>query len=110
QYAASIGQGLAVLLGIAGLFGNPMLVIIAVFVFLAASGEASHAQLRQVARGAIVADAMITKFEALSPQASVQDAVEALIRTTQKEFPVVDGGGRLRGVLTRDAMIRALKE
>src|SRR5581483_1537945 len=44
------------------------------------------------------------------PQASVQEAMEALIRTTQKEFPIVDGGGRLRGVLTRDAMIRALKE
>jgi Zn-dependent protease/CBS domain-containing protein len=110
QYAASIGQGLAVVLGVIGLFGNPMLVIIAIFVFLAASGEASHAQLRQVARGAIVADAMITKFETLSPQASVQDAMEALIRTTQKDFPIVDGGGRLRGVLTRDAMIRALKE
>ncbi|SRR5579885_3005287 len=109
QLAASIGQGLAVALGVIGLFGNPMLVIIAIFVFLAASGEASHAQLRQIARGAIVADAMITKFETLGPQASVQDAMEALIRTTQKEFPIVDGAGRLRGVLTRDAMIRALK-
>jgi Zn-dependent protease/CBS domain-containing protein len=110
QLAASVGQGLAVVLGVIGLFGNPMLVIIAIFVFLAASSEASHAQLRQVARGAIVADAMITKFETLGPQASVQDAMEALIRTTQKEFPVVDGSGRLRGVLTRDAMIRALQE
>jgi Zn-dependent protease/CBS domain-containing protein len=110
QLAASVGQSLAVVLGVIGLFGNPMLVIIAIFDFLAASGEARHAQLRQVARGAIVADAMITKFETLSPQASVQDAAEALIRTTQKEFPVVDGGGRLRGVLTRDAMIRALRE
>lgn len=110
ELAASIGQGLAVVLGVIGLFGNPMLVVIAVFVFLAASSEASHAQLRQVARGAIVADAMITRFETLGPQSRVQDAVEALIRTTQTEFPVVDGGGRLRGVLTRDAMIRALKE
>jgi len=110
QLAASVGQGLAVMLGILGLFGNPMLVVIAIFVFLAASGEAGHAQLRQVARGAIVADAMITKFETLPPQASVADAMETLIRTTQTEFPIVDGGGKLRGVLTRDAMIRALRE
>jgi predicted transcriptional regulator len=36
--------------------------------------------------------------------------VQCLIRTTQHEFPVVDGAGRLRGVLTRDEMIKALKE
>jgi CBS domain-containing protein len=87
-----------------------MLVVIAIFVFLAASGEAGHTQLREVSRGALVADAMITKFESLGPQAKVGDAVEALLRTTQRDFPVVDGSGRLRGVLTRDAMIRALKE
>jgi Zn-dependent protease/CBS domain-containing protein len=109
EIAAAVGQGFAVLLGIFGLFGNPMLVIIAIFVFFAASGEAGHVQMRQIARGAIVADAMITKFETLGPQSRVQDAMEALIRTTQKEFPVVDGAGKLRGVLTRDAMIRALQ-
>jgi len=110
EVAASIGQGFAVAFGILGIFTNPMLIVIAIFVFLAASGEASHAQLRAVARGAIVSDAMITKFQTLGTQASVNDAVAALIQTTQKEFPVVDGGGRLRGVVTRDLMIRALKE
>lgn len=110
EIAAAVGQGFAVLLGILGLFSNPMLVIIAIFVFFAASGEAGHVQLRQIARGAIVADAMITKFETLGPQSRVQDAMECLIRTTQKDFPVVDGAGKLRGVLTRDAMIRALQQ
>jgi Zn-dependent protease/CBS domain-containing protein len=110
ELAASIGQGIAIALGLIGIFTNPMLVVIAVFVFLAASGEAAHAQLRQGTRGALVADAMITKFESLGPQSRVRDAVEELIRTTQKEFPVVDGGGRLRGVLSRDAMIKALQE
>jgi CBS domain-containing protein len=53
---------------------------------------------------------MITQFQSLATNATVDDAAEALIRTTQTEFPVVDGGGRLRGVLTRDAMIKSLKE
>ena len=111
QWAAAIGQGFAVAFGILGIFsGNVMLVVIAVFVFLAASGEAGYAQLRAVTRGNLVADAMITKFESLGTQSTVNDAVELLIRTTQKEFPVVDGGGRLRGVVTRDSMIKALKE
>ncbi|WP_428031832.1 site-2 protease family protein [Ancylobacter sp.] len=109
QMAASIGQGLAIGLGVLGIFGNPMLIIIAVFVFLAASGEAGQVQMKQVAQGLLVEDAMITQFETLGPTASVGDAAEALIRTTQKEFPIVDGAVHLRGVLTRDAMIRALQ-
>jgi Zn-dependent protease/CBS domain-containing protein len=111
QWAATIGQAFAVAFGIFGIFtGNVTLMVIAVFVFLAASGEASYAQLRAVTRGNVVADAMITKFESLGTQSTVNDAIECLIRTTQKEFPVLDGSGRLRGVVTRDGMIKALKE
>ncbi|MEG6508039.1 site-2 protease family protein [Methyloligella sp. 2.7D] len=110
QMAASIGQGFAVLFGILGILYNPMLLIIAVFVFLAASGEASQAQMKAVAQGARVSDAMITEFHTLDTQSSVNDAADALIRTSQKEFPVLDGGGHLRGVVTRDGMVKALKQ
>jgi len=37
------------------------------------------------------------------------EAVEALLRTPQHEFPVVDDAGRVLGVLTRDDIITALK-
>lgn len=110
ELAAMVGQAFAVFFGILGIFGNPMLVVIAVFVFLAASAEAGHAQLRDVSRGALVSDAMITQFRSLHTQSTVDEAANALIQTTQKEFPIVDGAGKLRGVLTRDAMIKALKE
>jgi Zn-dependent protease/CBS domain-containing protein len=110
ELAASIGQGFAILFGAVGIFYNPMLIIIAVFIFLAASGEAAQAQLRAVAQGALVSDAMITEFQSLGTNATVNDAAEALIRTTQTEFPIVDGAGRLRGVLTREAMVKALKD
>jgi len=111
QVAASIGQGTAFLFGLLGLlYANPILIFIALFVYLAAASEAHAAQMRQVSQGMLVSDAMITKFESLSSGSRVEDAVQCLIRTTQHEFPVVDGGGRLRGVLTRDEMIKALKE
>jgi CBS domain-containing protein len=110
QLAASVGQAVAFALGLLGLFGNPLLIFIALFVYLAASSEAHAVQLREVSRGMIAGDAMITRFESLSPSSVVEDAVQALISTTQHEFPVVDGAGRLRGVLTRDDMIKALRE
>lgn len=110
QVAATIGQGLAFAFGLLGLLmGNPLLLFIALFVYLAASAESHAAQMRQVARGVVTTDAMITKFESLSPSSTVEDAVQCLIRTTQHEFPVVDDDGKLKGVLTRDEMIKALK-
>ena len=42
-------------------------------------------------------------------QASLADAVEALLDTSQHEFPIVSPDGHLEGVLTRNDMIRALK-
>jgi stage IV sporulation protein FB len=110
QIAASIGQAVAFAFGLLGLFGNPLLLFIALFVYLGASSEAYAVQMRQATRGMLIADAMITRFSSLSPTSRVEDAVQCLIRTTQHEFPVVDGAGRLRGVLTRDDMIRALRD
>jgi stage IV sporulation protein FB len=108
--AAQVGQFLAIGLGLLGLFGNPLLLFIALFVWMGAQGEAHAAQLREVSRGLRVADAMVTRFESLSPASTVENAVQCLIHTTQHDFPVVDGGGRLRGVLTRDDIIRALRD
>ena len=108
--AARIGQALAFVFLFLGLLGNPMLILIAVFVYLAATAEAQSVGLQDVSRTLGVGDAMITRFESLSPQATIGDAAELLLRTTQHEFPVVDGGGRLRGFLTRNAMIKALSK
>jgi Zn-dependent protease/CBS domain-containing protein len=110
QIAASIGQGLAFAFGLIGLFGNPLLLFIALFVYLAATSEANAVQMREASRGIMVSDAMITRFDGLRTDSRVEDAVNCLIRTTQHEFPVVDAAGRLQGMLTRDEIIRALKE
>jgi stage IV sporulation protein FB len=111
QIAARVGQGLAFLFGLWGLLsGQPLLLFIALFVYLGAASEAHDAQMRQVSRGLLTADAMVTRFESLRTDSRVEEAVRCLIATTQHEFPIVDGSGRLRGVLTRDDMIRALRE
>jgi Zn-dependent protease/predicted transcriptional regulator len=108
RIAATFGQGLAILFGVLGLLGNPFLVLIAIFIFLAASGEANYVEMQDRARGQSVREAMIQSFEVLSPNADADAAADLLLRTTQQEFPIVDGAGALRGVLTRDALIAAL--
>lgn len=110
RIAAHIGQGLAFVFGFLGLLGNPILIFIALFVYLAATAEAQASELQAVARHVSIGDAMITKFEALGPGSIIGEAADAVIKTTQREFPVVDGGGRLRGILTREAIIAALSK
>jgi stage IV sporulation protein FB len=110
QIAASVGQAVAILLGFAGLFGAPLLIFIALFVWLGAAGEAAEEELRSATRDLSAEDAMETRFEALPPEADIAAAAEALLRTPQQDFPVVDGAGRVLGLLTRDAIIHALRQ
>jgi len=109
RVAAGVGQVVAFALGLAGLFGNPMLIFIALFVYMGASSEGTAAQHREASQDLVASDAAVTRFEALSPTSTVANAVECLLRTSQHDFPVVDGAGQMRGVVTRNGMIRALQ-
>jgi stage IV sporulation protein FB len=110
EIAAMIGQGVAFALGFIGLLYNPMLIFIAIFVYLAASSEAHLVAIRAMSQGVPVSTAMMTQFATLTPEAHVDEAVEALLRTSQSEFPVIDGVGKPVGLLGRGDLIRALKE
>ena len=109
EIAAAIGQLVAFGLGFLGLFGNPLLIFIAVFVYLAASSEAHLVAMRAMSRGVPVSAAMMTQFATLTPDERIDAAVDTLLHTSQTEFPVVDAEQRLVGVLDRQGIIRALK-
>jgi Zn-dependent protease len=110
EIAATIGQGLAFVFGFIGLFYNPLLIFIAIFVYLAAAAEAQNAQMRDVASSVLAGDVMVTKFASLQRSASIDEAIDQLLATTQREFPVVDDDGRFEGLLTRDVMIKTLRD
>jgi stage IV sporulation protein FB len=110
RIAGRIGQFAAFVFALVGLFTNPMLIVIGLFVYLAATAETQHVAFRDGTKGLAVREAMMSKVETLSPSATLDDAVNCLIRTSQKEFPVVDGAGRPRGLVTRDALIPALRD
>ena len=62
-----IGQGMAILFGFVGLQGNPMLIFIALFVWIGAGQEASMAQMKSSLAGIPVRRAMLTHFRTLTP-------------------------------------------
>ncbi len=109
QIAGGIGQVFAVALGIIGLLWNPLLILIAVFVYLGAQQEVTMTRMKALSREMTVTDAMITHVMTLPAHASITEAIELLLRTTQTEFPVLDDTGRGLGVLTRDHIFSALK-
>jgi CBS domain-containing protein len=107
QIAASIGQGLAFLFGLVGLFGNAGLLFIAFFVWIGAEQEANMAKVKFSLGGIPVSRAMQTKFEVLSPRDTLARAVELILAGSQHDFPVLDEG-RLVGMLDRERLIRGL--
>jgi Zn-dependent protease/CBS domain-containing protein len=109
EVAASIGQWVAFALGFLGLFYNPLLIFIAIFVYLAAASEAHMVGLRAISRGVPVTAAMVTQFATLKAGDHIDQAIETMLHTSQSEFPVVDDAGRLVGLLARGDIVRALK-
>jgi Zn-dependent protease/CBS domain-containing protein len=110
EIAARIGQALAFGLGFLGLFGNPLLLFIAIFVYIAAGAEAQMSAAQQALKGVSVGDAMETRFTPVSIDANLAQAVDALLATAQHEFPVVDAFGKPVGLLTRDDILSAVRE
>ncbi len=109
QVAAGLGQGIALLFGVAGIYGNPMLIFIALFVWIGAEQEASLTQIRSALGRIPVARAMVTKFHTLSPDDPLERAVELILSGSQHDFPVVSGD-TVVGVLTRGDLLRALAQ
>jgi len=111
QIAANIGQACAFIFGLLGLMnGNYMLVFIALFVYIGASQEAALAQMRDVSRRFPVSSAMVREFRTLPEGATLQEAVDALLATSQHDFPVLDESGNVAGILTRHDLIAALRK
>ncbi len=112
RQAARIGQVLAFGLGLAGFAsGNIVLLFIGLFIMMAAGAESSEVETRSLTRDLDLRarDAMITEFEPLAPDDTLEAASAALIRTTQHEFPVFDPASRrFRGLLTRQKLFAAL--
>lgn len=109
RLAASIGQGMAILFGIAGFFSNPMLIFIAIFVYLGAEAEAQAVETTSFIGGLQVKDAMMTRFRTLAAKDSLETAIHELLAGSQQDFPVV-ADGNVGGILRRNDLVQALAQ
>jgi Zn-dependent protease len=107
QIAASLGQGIALILGLVGLFTNPFLLFIAFFVWIGAAQESSLTQMKSSLNNIPISRAMLTDFHTLSPLDRLSRPVELLLAGSQHDFPVVSDG-QVVGILTRKDLVRWL--
>jgi predicted transcriptional regulator len=98
-----------VIFGFVGLLVNPLLVLIAVFVWFGASQEAAATLMRLSFAGIPVSKAMLTDFHALREDDVLARAVELILAGSQHDFPVLDGN-QVTGLLTRTDLIAALSK
>jgi len=107
QIAATVGQAIALVFGLVGLFTDPFLLFIALFVWIGAEQEASMARIKNSLGGIPVSRAMQTNFETLAPSDTLARVVELVLAGSQHDFPVVEEGSVV-GILERDSFIKAL--
>ena len=109
RMAASMGQILAILLGLLGLMGNPWLIFIAMFVWIGAASEAGYAEIKSATSQVPVTRAMLTNFSTLEEHDSLAKAVDLTLSGSQKDFPVLRDD-RVIGVLTGERLLTGLRE
>ncbi|HET6567634.1 MAG TPA: site-2 protease family protein [Rhodothermales bacterium] len=110
EIAANVGQGMAILFGFVGIvWFNPVLLFIALFVYLGAQQEARQATMRSLTQGISVREAMMTRFRMLAPDDTLAVAIDELLAGSEQDFPVVQEG-RVVGVLTRKNLMKGLAE
>ncbi|MCA9536891.1 MAG: site-2 protease family protein [Myxococcales bacterium] len=105
-WAARVGRVLALGFVVAGLFGNPMLMLLGAFVWFGAGAEAGAAVREEQLLGASVQQAMSRRFLTLSPWTQLGELAQRELDMTLLEdgvFPV-ESGGAVVGIVTAEAL------
>ena len=110
RVAALVGRVMAVGLLVWGVVaGNPVLMLIAVFVYMGGGAEAAAATQRAAMQDTTVGQVMRTAVHTLTPDTTLAEAADAVLASGQRDFPVVDpDSGVLLGVLRHEDLAAAI--
>ena len=107
RIAAFFGKTCAICFGILGLF-NPMMILIAAFIFFGAAAEARQVALREELRSFQARDGMRQQFRIVPAAGKVRDFASDLLEIEQEEFPVVRDD-TLVGMARLDTALNAME-
>jgi Zn-dependent protease len=105
--AARVGQVLALGMIVVGIFSNPVLVLIGVFVALAAQMETRNTADQSILQDAVVSDVMIHHIETVQATSTLRHAVRHLLDSQATVFLVLKEG-RPVGHVSRQSLLDAI--
>ncbi|MCC5935643.1 MAG: site-2 protease family protein [Lunatimonas sp.] len=108
QIAGSIGQMLAIGFVFFGLFYNPIMVFIGIFIFLGAQAEVNHTTQTSFLKGFHVSDVVMGNFPIVAYDAPLKKAIEKLLDGQSTHFVVVKDDMAI-GTLSREDIIKGLQ-
>lgn len=109
RVAASVGQLLAMGFILFGLFYNPFLLFIGIFVFLGAGAEANLVSRQEALREITSRDLMKADYPAISHTASVSMVASTFMESREPEMVVTDGD-RFVGIVSYKRIIEELQK
>jgi Zn-dependent protease/CBS domain-containing protein len=111
RIAVAVGQGIALMLGLAGLLipGQLTLLLIALFIFFGAGQEGQVTAARELLGDLRVSQAASLSTRTVLASDRLSHVLDLTLSTHQADFMVLDGD-RLVGVLSRSAVMEALRK
>jgi CBS domain-containing protein len=107
--AGGIGQGIALILMVAGMMlRNPWLFFAGFFIMIGAQVEDQGVFFQTVVDTVRMREVMLTDFATLSPSDTLADALVRCVHSLQEDFPVVRGP-QLVGIISRQRIVDALR-
>ncbi|MFB6304416.1 MAG: site-2 protease family protein [Haloferacaceae archaeon] len=109
RIAARVGVIFAVLFAVLGVLGfNVILILLALFIYGAATTESRTVMIDGLLEGITVDDIMTRDPSTVPADASIDDLLDRMLRERQTVFPVTDGGDVV-GVVSLEDLQRAHK-
>jgi len=97
--AAGVGKLFAILMGVLGIMGSPFLILIAFFVYIAATEEERSTAIVVPLEGVKVRDIMSVDLRTVSPETTLPEIMSLMFREKHRGYPVMDDE-KLAGIVT----------
>lgn len=109
EMASKVTSVFAIIFVLIGIFNNPMLVFIALFILLGSREEYEAVKTQSAIRGFKTSDVLMKNFTILNANDTISTAVEALLNGQDTRF-LVQENNEIKYVLTKTDIIKALSE
>jgi Zn-dependent protease/CBS domain-containing protein len=108
KLAVRVGHIFALLFGYFGIVhGHIFLLLIAVFIYMSASGEGMQVMVQETIKRYRVGDVLSRDFVSITPETPLKKVLELIFHSHQEDFAVMEDGF-LRGIVTRREVMRGM--